>query len=152
MAPKVYDGIDGVKAAVGTHLGYSDWIEITQERINLFAEATGDHQWIHVDVERAKQSPFGGTIAHGYLTMSLVPAVVTSIARFEGFSMAINYGCDKVRFVSPVPVDSRVRGGAEIESVTDVAGGIQVKFVVTIEIEGQEKPACVVEALLRWYV
>jgi acyl dehydratase len=130
--PRLFNGIDSVKAAEGEHLGYSDWLEITQERVNTFAEATGDYQWIHVDVERAKNGPFGGTIAHGYL------------------AMAINYGVDKVRFVAPVLVGKRIRAGAEMQEVTDVKGGIQTKVLITIEIEGSERPACVIESLSRW--
>jgi acyl dehydratase len=149
---RVFDGIESVKAAVGEHIGYSDWLEITQERVNQFAEATGDHQWIHVDEARAKASPFGGTIAHGYLTLSLTSYFAMQIARYEGFTMAINYGADKVRFISPVPVGSRVRCGAQIVEVTDVAGGIQTKVLLTVEIEGNDKPACVIESLTRWLV
>jgi acyl dehydratase len=149
---RVFDGVDSVKAAVGEHLGYSDWLEITQERVNQFAEATGDFQWIHVDVERAQASPFGGTIAHGYLTLSLTNALVIGLARYEGFTMAINYGTDKVRFVAPVPVGARVRAGAEMLEVTDVNGGIQTKVLITVELEGSEKPACVVESLTRFLV
>jgi acyl dehydratase len=149
---RVFDGVESVKAAVGEHLGYSDWVEITQERVNLFAEATGDHQWIHVDEARAAASPFGGTIAHGYLTLSMTVQLLEQIARYEGFTMAINYGADKVRFISPVPVGKRVRCGAEIVEVTDVSGGIQTKTLVTVELEGSEKPACVIESLTRWLV
>jgi acyl dehydratase len=148
--PTVLTGPDEARAAVGTHLGYSDWLEITQERVNTFAEATGDYQWIHVDVERAKQGPFGGTIAHGYLTLSLASFFLPQIARYEGFAMAINYGVDKVRFVAPVLVGKRIRAGAEMQEVTDVKGGIQTKVLITIEIEGSERPACVIESLSRW--
>ena len=147
---RVFNGIDSVKAAEGEHLGYSDWLEITQERVNTFAEATGDYQWIHVDVERAKNGPFGGTIAHGYLTLSLASFFLPQIARYEGFSMAINYGVDKVRFIAPVLVGKRIRAGAEMMEVTDVKGGIQTKVLITIEIEGSERPACVIESLSRW--
>src|SRR5215212_7921181 len=134
--PVVLQGIDGVRAAVGQHLGFSDWLEITQERVNTFAEATGDFQWIHVDVERAKAGPFGGTIAHGYLTLSMASFFLPQIARYEGFSMAINYGVDKVRFIAPVLVGKRIRAGAEMMEVTDVKGGIQTKVLITIESEG----------------
>jgi acyl dehydratase len=151
-SPKVFDGIDDVKAAVGEHLGYSDWLEISQERVNTFAEATGDYQWIHVDVERAKNGPFGGTIAHGYLTLSLASFFLPQIAKYEGFSMAVNYGTDKVRFISPVLVGSRIRAGAELDEVTDVNGGIQTKVVITIEIDGGKRPACVIESISRWLV
>ena len=150
--PTVFTGIDEVKAATGSHLGYSDWLEITQDRVNTFAEATGDYQWIHVDVERAKKGPFGGTIAHGFLTASLAPFFLPQIATYEGFSLAINYGVDKIRFIAPVPVGARIRAGAEQLDVTDVPGGIQTRVLVTIEIEGGDKPACVIEALTRWVV
>jgi acyl dehydratase len=146
------NGIDGLRELVGTHLGYSDWLEVTQERVNLFAEATGDHQWIHVDVERAKkESPFGGPIAHGYLTMSLAPVLFPQIMRVTGVKMAVNYGCGKVRFVAPVPVGSRVRLGAQLDSVDDVGGGwAQISMTYTFEIEGVEKPACVSEIIFRY--
>lgn len=149
---RVFDGVESVKSAEGEHLGYSDWLEITQERVNQFAEATGDFQWIHVDVEKARATPFGGTIAHGYLTLSLTSYFAMQIARYEGFSMAINYGADKVRFITPVPVGKRIRAGAELLEVTDVNGGIQTKVLVTVEIEGVEKPACIIESLTRWLV
>jgi acyl dehydratase len=150
--PIVLNGIDEVKAAQGRHLGYSDWLEITQERVNQFAEATGDFQWIHIDVERAKAGPFGGTIAHGYLTSSLASFFLSQIAIYKGFKLAINYGVDKIRFIAPVLVGSRIRAGAELTDVSDVAGGIQTRQLVTIEIEGGDKPACVIEALSRWIV
>ncbi|HLT69431.1 MAG TPA: MaoC family dehydratase [Acidimicrobiales bacterium] len=151
MATKA-EGIDGLKALVGQHLGYSDWMEITQERVNQFADATGDHQWIHVDPERAEaESPFGGPIAHGYLTLSLGPRLVPQVLRVEGIKMGVNYGCDKVRFPSPVPVGSRLRVGVEVLEVTDVPGGVQAKVRFTFECEGAEKPACVAENLLRYY-
>ena len=150
--PRVLDGIDAVKAAEGAHLGYSDWLEITQDRVDKFAEATGDHQWIHVDVERAKSGPFGGTIAHGYLTLSLASFFLPQIAVYEGFSMAINYGVDKVRFITPVKVGARIRAGAQLVEVSEVGTGVQTKVLITIEIEGVEKPACVIESLSRWFV
>ena len=146
----VLNGVDEVRAAVGRHLGYSDWVEITQERVDQFAEATGDFQWIHVDVERARaESPYGGPIAHGYLTLSLTNMLVPTVVTLAGFSMGINYGTDKVRFPAAVPVGARVRAGVELTDVADVPGGVQVKMVVTVEIEGGEKPACVVESLSR---
>jgi acyl dehydratase len=149
----IINGIDELKAAVGTHLGHSDWMEITQERVNLFADATGDHQWIHVDVERAKaESPFGGPIAHGYLTLSLAPALVPEIVQVRGFSMGVNYGTGKVRFPSPVPVGSKLRAGAELADVTDVDGGVQLVMKLTFEVEGAPKPACVAEAIYRYLV
>src|SRR6266567_7741005 len=117
-------GIEGLTARVGEHLGYSDWHEVTQDQVNLFADATGDHQWIHVDVEKAKSGPFGGPIAHGYLTLSLAPALLSGqIVQIEGMSMGLNYGCNKVRFPSPLPVGAKYRLGASLQSVEDVAGG-----------------------------
>ena len=148
----VLTGAEEAKAAVGRHLGYSDWLEITQERVNLFADATGDHQWIHVDVERAGAGPFGAPIAHGYLTLSLASLFLPTIVQFEGWGVAVNYGVDKVRFPSPVRVGARIRAGAELISVTDVAaGGVQIKTLVVIEVEGHGKPGCVVESLTQWY-
>jgi acyl dehydratase len=144
-------GIAGLKAKVGEHLGYSEWVEITQEQVNLFADATGDHQWIHVDPERAKSGPFGGPIAHGYLTLSLGPMLMPQILRVEGISMAVNYGAGKVRFPSPVPVGSKLRLGAELSAVDDVAGGAQVTMVFTFEVEGAPKPSCVAEIIFRYY-
>jgi len=151
--PTVLDGVDEVRAAVGRHLGFSEWLEITQDRVNLFADATGDDQWIHVDVERAeRESPYGGPIAHGYLTMSLSNALVPTIVRMEGFSMGINYGVDRVRFPAAVPVGARIRAGVELLEVTDVAGGVQTRMQITMEVEGSDKPACVIESLSRWMV
>jgi len=144
-------GIDGLKQLVGQHLGYSDYVEITQEQVNLFADATGDHQWIHVDPERAKQGPFGGPIAHGYLTLSLAPALLPQILQVQGISMGVNYGTEKVRFPSPVPVGSKLRAGAELQSVDDVAGGAQVTMNVTFEVEGAPKPSCVATVVYRYY-
>ena len=146
------EGIDGLQALVGEHLGYSEWHEVTQEQVNLFADATGDHQWIHVDVERAKSGPFGGPIAHGYLTLSLTPTLLTEVFVVTGVSMAINYGLNKVRFPSPVPVGSQVRAGIEIAAVEEVSGGAQVSLTVTYEIEGGTKPVCVAEILFRYYL
>jgi acyl dehydratase len=145
---RVFSDLAEFVAAKGEHLGYSDWHEITQEQVNLFADATGDHQWIHVDLERAKAGPFGGPIAHGYLTLSLLPILGQGIYRVEGLKMGVNYGLNKVRFPNPVPVGSRVRGGAELLEITEIAPGTQavVKFVV--EIENQTKPACVAEAVV----
>jgi acyl dehydratase len=151
MATSV-NGIDELKTYVGKHLGYSDYVEITQQQVNLFADATGDHQWIHVDPERAKAGPFGGPIAHGYLTLSLAPALLPQILLVGGISMGVNYGCGKVRFPSPVPVGSKVRAGAELVSVDDVAGGAQVTMSVTFEVEGAPKPSCVAEVIYRYYV
>jgi acyl dehydratase len=139
-------------AAVGRPLGTSDWLEITQERIDRFAEATGDHQWIHVDPVRAAQGPFGRTIAHGYLTQSLVNHFLPQIVEVRGISMGVNYGADRLRFPAPVPVGSRVRGRAElveVESTKD--GAVQAKFRVTVEIEGGDRPGCVIDTIARYY-
>ena len=123
MAARTINGIAELTSLVGEHLGYSDYVEITQQQVNLFAEATGDHQWIHVDVERAKQGPFGGPIAHGYLTLSLGPRLAPQIYTVSGVAMGVNYGAEKVRFPAPVPVGSRLRLGATLADVSDVAGG-----------------------------
>jgi 3-oxocholest-4-en-26-oate---CoA ligase len=142
-------GIDGLKSLVGQHLGPSDWEEITQERVNLFAAATEDHQWIHVDAQRAAAGPYRGTIAHGYLTLSLIPYFVPKILEIEGFAAGINYGCDRVRFPAPVPVGSKLRCAATVEAVSEVLGGVQVTLTVTMEVEGQSKPSCVATVLVR---
>ena len=148
----VIQGIAGLKELVGTHLGYSDYLEITQERVNTFADATGDHQWIHVDPERAKaESPFGGPIAHGYLTLSLGPVLAPQIMRVEGVKMGVNYGAGKVRFPSPVPVGAKLRLGAELTAVEDIPGGAQVYMTFTFEVEGAPKPSCVSEIIFRYY-
>ena len=148
----VIQGIAGLKELVGQHLGYSDYMEITQERVNTFADATGDHQWIHVDPERAKaESPFGGPIAHGYLTLSLGPVLAPQIMRVEGIKMGVNYGCAKVRFPSPVPVGSKLRLGAQLTEVEDIPGGAQVYMTFTFEVEGASKPSCVSEIIFRYY-
>ena len=145
------DGIAGLKQRVGEHLGHSQWHEVTQEQINLFADATGDHQWIHVDVEKAKAGPFGTPIAHGYLTLSLTPTLLTEAFQVSGVTMGINYGLNKLRFPSPVPVGSKIRAGVDLASVDDVSGGAQVQLNVTYEIEGGSKPVCVAEVLFRYY-
>lgn len=147
----VFETPTELKAAVGKHLGYSDWLEISQDRIDRFADATGDHQWIHVDPERAKQGPFGATIAHGYLTQSLVNHFLPQIIEVRGISMGINYGADRLRFPAPVPVNSRIRGGAELLEVQEVKGTIQAKIRVTVEIQGSERPACVIDTISRYY-
>ncbi len=147
----IIKGIDELSAKSGEHVGYSDWHTVTQEQINTFAEATGDHQWIHVDVERANSGPFGGPIAHGYLTLSLAPALLGEVMRVEGISMGLNYGCNKVRFPSPVPVGSRVRMGVAVGDVEEVAGGLQVNLNLTFEVEGKEKPSCVAQVVYRYY-
>jgi acyl dehydratase len=150
MAQTVFENLDEVKAGVGTHLGHSDWLTIDQERIDRFADATGDHQWIHVDPERAKDGPFGATIAHGYLTLSLSNYFLPQILDVQGVSMGVNYGMNKVRFPAPVTVGSRLRAGAELAAVEEIAGGVQTTVVITIEIEGSDKPACVIESLSRY--
>ncbi len=141
----------GLSDAVGTHLGYTEWQEMTQQRVNQFADATEDHQFIHVDVERAKETPFGGTIAHGYLTLSLMAPVMGQLLHVSDVKMGLNYGLDRVRFPAPLPVGAQWRGGAEIVEVTEVPGGIQAKVRGTIEVKGAEKPACVAECLVRLY-
>ena len=138
-------------AMVDKHLGYSDWLTIDQDRINLFADATGDHQWIHVDPVKAKEGPFGQCIAHGYLSLSLVNLFLPQIVEVQSLKMGVNYGCDKVRFPAPVPVDSRVRGGGEVINVEEVKGGIQATIRVTVEIEGNDRPACVIDTISRYY-
>jgi len=150
MAQTVFEGLDEVRAAVGTDLGTSDWLEVTQERVNQFADATGDHQWIHVDPVRAAAGPFGGPIAHGYLTLSLSNALLPDIVEVRGISMGVNYGVGKVRFPAPVPVGSRIRASATLAAVDDVAGGVQTTMVITVEIEGGTKPACVIESISRY--
>jgi acyl dehydratase len=149
---RTFNGIDELRAAVGTRVGESDWVTIDQQQINTFADATGDHQWIHVDEERAKAGPFGGTIAHGFLTLALLPMLLAQVYRVDGVKMGINYGLNKVRFTSPVPVGSKVRGVVELVEAADVTGGVQVVNKVTIEMEGSERPALVAEWLTRQYV
>ena len=146
----ILNGIDEVRAAVGTHLGHSDYRVVTQQEIDRFAALTGDEQWIHVDVERAKEGPFGGTIAHGLLTLSLGPRLAKTIYRIDGMAVGVNYGYNKIRFPAPVPVNSKVRLGATLSSVEDVAGGVQVGITFAWEVEGGTKPACVAEMLLRY--
>lgn len=145
------NSIEELSALVGTHLGYSDFRPITQEQVNLFADATGDHQWIHVDPERAKAGPFGQTIAHGYLTLALIPVLLGSVLKVDGVSMGVNYGTNKVRFTSPVPVGAQIRAGAMLASVEDVAGGVQVALDVTVEVRDAPKPSCVAQVVFRYY-
>ena len=144
-------GVEGLKGLVGQHIGYSDWHEVTQEQVNLFADATGDHQWIHVDPERAKAGPFGGPIAHGYLTLSLGPYFLPRMWRVDGFSMGVNYGCEKVRFPSPVPVGGKLRCGATVDAVDEISGGVSVTMTLTFEVEGASKPSCVAQVVYRYY-
>ncbi|MFJ4716986.1 MaoC family dehydratase [Streptomyces sp. NPDC088785] len=150
--PRVFKDVDELKGAVGEQLGHSDWVEIEQSRIDRFAEATGDHQWIHVDPERAKAGPFGTTIAHGYLTLSLLPLFGPQLIAVEGVKMGVNYGTNKVRFPAPVPVGSRLRATGRITSVDDVAGGVQVSVAFTVERDGGDKPVCVAESVSRYYL
>ncbi len=142
---------DSIANHVGEHLGYSAWHNVTQEQVNKFADATGDHQWIHIDVERAKAGPFGGPIAHGYLTLSLAPILLAQVLQVEGVKMGVNYGTNKVRFPSPVPVGSNLRLGAKLASVEDVPGGKQVTVEATFEVEGSAKPSCVAELVFRYF-
>ena len=148
---KIFQTPEELKQAEGSHLGYTDWLEVDQSRINMFAEATGDHQWIHVDPEKAKDGPFGKTIAHGYLTLSLVNLFLPELIQVENVAMGINYGSDRLRFPAPVPVGSRIRGGGEVLKVEEVKGGWQSTVRVTVEIEGSDRPACVVDTISRFY-
>lgn len=151
MAVTTFNGIDEVRAAVGAHLGYSDWLEVTQAQVDTFAEATGDRQWIHVDVERAiAESPFGGPIAHGYLTLSLTNLFLPQVVEVRGVSLGVNRGTGKVRFPAPVPVGARLRAGVELVAVDDVTGGVDTTMMITVEREGAAKPVCVVESLSRF--
>jgi acyl dehydratase len=146
----VFENPAALVSAVGTDLGASDWITITQDQIDKFADATLDHQWIHTDVERAKQGPFGAPIAHGYLTLSLASHFLAELVRVEGISMGINYGTEKVRFPAPVPVGSRLRGRGVLIEAKDVPGGVQATTRITIECEGSEKPAAIVDTVSRY--
>jgi acyl dehydratase len=148
-AVRTFTGTADLKASVGQEIGVSDWHQIPQSQIDLFAEATGDDQWIHIDPDKAKDGPYGTTIAHGYLTLSLLAPLMKSVYRIEGAKMAVNYGLNKVRFAAPVPVDSRVRVRVSLTSVEDVAGGVQSIWSAVIELEGSSKPACVAEPVTR---
>ncbi|MEU7812307.1 MaoC family dehydratase [Pseudonocardia sp. NPDC049154] len=150
--PTLVNGVEEALALTGKDLGRSSWVLVDQERVDAFAQATGDHQWIHVDPGRAAESRFGGTIAHGFLTLSLMPLFMAELLEFEGFRMGVNYGTEKVRFPAPVRVGRRVRGGARVASVTTVSGGVHIEIVLTVEIEGEEKPALVATLLSRRYV
>jgi acyl dehydratase len=143
--------LSDLSAHVGESIGTSDWLEITQDRINAFADCTEDHQWIHVDVERAKAGPFGGPIAHGFLTLSLAPALVGGLLQVSGISMGVNYGLNKVRFVSPVPVGSKLRASGVLKDVSEISGGAQVVLEATFEVDGASKPSCVAELVFRYY-
>ena len=144
-------GLEELKQAEGDEVGTSEWVEVTQKDIDAFADVTGDHQWIHVDPARAKETPFGGTIAHGYYTLSLAPMLSEQILQLEGFAFGVNYGLDKVRFPAPLPVGSKVRLKAKVASVEEINGGAQLKLELTFEGSDQEKPVCVAESLARLY-
>src|SRR5918995_2972205 len=144
-------GLEELKQAEGDDLGTSDWHDVTQEAIDAFADVTGDHQWIHVDTERALETPFGGTIAHGYYTLSLAPMLMDRIFTLEGFAFAVNYGLNKVRFPAPLPVGAKVRMHAKLTGLEELPGGAQMTVTVTFEREGGEKPVCVAETLARVY-
>jgi acyl dehydratase len=147
---KAFNGLDEFVAAEGSQLGPTDWLEVTQERVNLFADATEDHQWIHVDPERAAKGPFGGTIAHGLLTLSLLPHFTRQLYIVENLTMAINYGYNKVRFITPVRVGAKIRARAEIASVAQLDGAVQATVTTTVEIEGSDKPAAMAESIARF--
>jgi acyl dehydratase len=147
---KIFKGLDELVTAEGTELGPTEWLEIGQDRVDLFADATEDHQWIHVDPERAASGPFGGTIAHGLLTLSLLPYFMQEMYRVDDVAMAINYGYNKVRFITPVRVGARVRARAVIDTITKLNGAVQAAVVTTVEVEGSEKPAAVAEAIVRY--
>jgi len=148
---RTFSTFEEIEAAAGEEIGTTDWVQIDQDRVDAFADATGDHQWIHVDVERAKATPFGGTIAHGYYTLSLHPRFAAQIVAFEGFAFAVNYGLDRVRFPAPLPVGNRVRMRITLMAVDDVLGGAQITMKLTFEGEGALKPVCVAESLTRVY-
>ncbi len=148
--PTVID-VDDLPGRIGEHLGYSGWQTITQERVNLFADATGDHQWIHVDPERARSGPFGGPIAHGYLTLSLIPVLLGEVVVVQGITMGVNYGANKVRLPAPVPVGSELRLGLTLAGVEEVAGGVQVTLDAVLEVKDAPKPSCVAQVVYRFY-
>jgi acyl dehydratase len=148
---RIFSNLDEFRACEGEILGSSDWVEIDQTRIDTFADATGDHQWIHVDPQRAAKGPFGATLAHGYLTLSLLPSLTGTIYRVDGLRMALNYGLNKVRFPSLVRVGSKLRATTELTAVREVEGGVEIVLTSTVEIEGAQKPACVAQHLARYY-
>jgi acyl dehydratase len=150
-AMRTITGLDELKQATGEELGVSDWHPVSQADIDAFADATGDHQWIHVDPERAKETPFGGTIAHGYYTLSLAPKLSDEAFKLDGFAMGINYGLNKVRFPSPVPVDSKIRMHAKLAELEEIPGGAQMIMELTFEREGGDKPVCVAQSVVRVY-
>ncbi|MDL5592123.1 MaoC family dehydratase [Bacillus subtilis] len=149
--PRIFDTPLALRDAVGEELGVSDWLLLGQDRINQFADATGDHQWIHVDPVKAASGPFGGCIAHGYLSLSLVNLFLPQIVEVRGIAMGVNYGCERVRFPTVVPVGARVRGRAQLMAVDEVKGGVQATIRVSVEIDGEERPGCVVDTISRYY-
>ena len=151
MSKRIMNGADELKSLVGEHLGYSPWVDITQEQVNMFAEATGDHQWIHVDPVKAAEGPFGATIAHGYLTLSLANCFLPELIEVQQVSMGVNYGTEKIRFPSPVTVDSNIRATGEIIQVEENKGGYKATIRVTITAEGAERPACIVDTISIFY-
>ena len=151
MAPRHIESIEALKGLIGEHLGYSDYMDVSQERVNKFAEATGDFQWIHTDVEKANAGPFGGPIAHGYLTLSLGPVLLPQAFTVGGIAMGVNYGANKVRFIAPVKVGSQIRAGFKLLTVEDTAGGARVTLEATFECEGSSKPSCVAEVIFQYF-
>jgi acyl dehydratase len=151
MAPRHIESIEALKGLIGEHLGYSEYMDVSQERVNKFAEATGDFQWIHIDVEKANAGPFGGPIAHGYLTLSLGPVLLPQAFTVGGIAMGVNYGANKVRFIAPVKVGSQIRAGFKLLTVEDTAGGARVTLETTFECEGASKPSCVAEVIYQYF-
>ena len=151
MAPRHIESIEALKGLIGDHLGYSEYMDVSQERVNKFAEATGDFQWIHIDVEKANAGPFGGPIAHGYLTLSLGPVLLPQAFTVGGIAMGVNYGANKVRFIAPVKVGSQIRAGFKLLTVEDTAGGARVTLEATFECEGASKPSCVAEVIFQYF-
>ena len=151
MAPRHIESIEALKGLIGEHLGYSEYMDVSQERVNKFAEATGDFQWIHIDVEKANAGPFGGPIAHGYLTLSLGPVLLPQAFTVGGIAMGVNYGANKVRFIAPVKVGSPIRAGFKLLTVEDTAGGARVTLEATFECEGASKPSCVAEVIFQYF-
>ena len=151
MAPRHIESIEALKGLIGEHLGYSEYMDVSQERVNKFAEATGDFQWIHIDVEKANAGPFGGPIAHGYLTLSLGPVLLPQAFTVGGIAMGVNYGANKVRFIAPVKVGSQIRAGFKLLTVEDTAGGARVTLAATFECEGASKPSCVAEVIYQYF-
>ncbi|HVX21187.1 MAG TPA: MaoC family dehydratase [Acidimicrobiales bacterium] len=143
--------VDDFHTLTGRHLGYSDWVTVEQERVNQFADATGDHQWIHVDIERANNGPFGGPIAHGYLTLSMIPELLDQVLTVADTTSGVNYGCNRVRFPAPVPVGSQIRLGVAVAAVDPVPGGVQVVLDATVEVGDAAKPSCVAQVIFHYY-